>query len=526
MDQYLNDRHKEVLYSLLANPADTGQLYASNLQSLVNEFPQSGLLNALLAHAEGGQHISQAASYFDNKALFKLINAPEILAEVTAGQIINKTNGFNGSAVHYENTSLPSVEPEETLQHYSDETPRLAEEIESDQSEVIEEDANVSIPNEELIPVEQATETAYYFSGEPEITAGIAEDEQLIEAESEPAGQMETLAVQDTDPYGILDSAAENEDVLDNVVKEIGVKEKQELPVFTIDEHENVANDAIDDEVFDEIVAIEDIRFAEINPNIEPLPLEIAAANVGPETVINLSDGNPVKDRALDLNDETEKLIVGNIAATDYFVFDRAMSDRKQNETADAGSRPMPAEVKPEQVIALPNIAEKQDVSKYHDEKMPYTFMWWLDKTRKEHSDMYQPYIKPGTEAVSKPDELQQQYFENIFHLSSVDELDRSTPQQTVEFDMKRKEDAIIQRFIHEEPHIKPPSNEKLDNENKAKRSAEDQDELVTETLARIYTDQMLYHKAINTYKKLVLKFPEKSRYFADQIEQLQRKIN
>jgi len=58
------------------------------------------------------------------------------------------------------------------------------------------------------------------------------------------------------------------------------------------------------------------------------------------------------------------------------------------------------------------------------------------------------------------------------------------------------------------------------------KKSAEDQDELVTETLARIYTDQMLYHKAINTYKKLVLKFPEKSRYFADQIEQLQRKIN
>ena len=63
-------------------------------------------------------------------------------------------------------------------------------------------------------------------------------------------------------------------------------------------------------------------------------------------------------------------------------------------------------------------------------------------------------------------------------------------------------------------------------NENKAKKSAEDQDELVTETLARIYSDQMLYHKAISTYKKLMLKFPEKSRYFADQIEQLERKTN
>jgi len=57
---------------------------------------------------------------------------------------------------------------------------------------------------------------------------------------------------------------------------------------------------------------------------------------------------------------------------------------------------------------------------------------------------------------------------------------------------MKRKEDRIIKRFISEEPHISTPSSDKLDNENKAKKSAEDQDELVTETLAQIYSDQML----------------------------------
>jgi hypothetical protein len=95
-----------------------------------------------------------------------------------------------------------------------------------------------------------------------------------------------------------------------------------------------------------------------------------------------------------------------------------------------------------------------------------------------------------------------------------------------VPFQIKRKEDFIVEKFIREEPQIKPPNSDKLDNENKARKSAEDSNDLVSETLANIYTDQMLFHKAIETYKKLSLKFPEKSTYFADQIRDLEKKIN
>jgi hypothetical protein len=162
-------------------------------------------------------------------------------------------------------------------------------------------------------------------------------------------------------------------------------------------------------------------------------------------------------------------------------------------------------------------------VSKYNDDKMPYSFMWWLDKTRKEHAETHQPYVpfKPIINEVQRPanDELQQQYFENIFHITSVEQLDMNTRD-------KRKESEIVDRFIQKDPQLKPPNTEKLDNENKAKKSAEDKNELVSETLARIYLDQMLYTKAISTYQKLMLKFPEKSSYFVAQIKLLEKKIN
>ncbi|WP_291400315.1 hypothetical protein [Daejeonella sp.] len=183
--------------------------------------------------------------------------------------------------------------------------------------------------------------------------------------------------------------------------------------------------------------------------------------------------------------------------------------------------------------ISNPSIESQeteQKVSKYDDDKMPFSFLWWLNKTRKEHSDTYQPYVDfklDTSQSIkrSSVDQLSSQIIENIFHLQSPLEELENTP-KTVPFQVRRKEDSILEKFIKEEPQIKAPNSQKLDTENKARKSSEDPNDLVSETLAQIYIDQMLFQKAIDTYKKLSLKYPEKRTYFADQIIELEKKVN
>ncbi len=89
-----------------------------------------------------------------------------------------------------------------------------------------------------------------------------------------------------------------------------------------------------------------------------------------------------------------------------------------------------------------------------------------------------------------------------------------------------RKKDELIDRFILSEPVMPKITASSSEIRDLSQDNPYPQEELFSETLAKIYLKQHLYEKAIATYIKLSLKYPEKSIYFADRIEKIKENIN
>ena len=89
----------------------------------------------------------------------------------------------------------------------------------------------------------------------------------------------------------------------------------------------------------------------------------------------------------------------------------------------------------------------------------------------------------------------------------------------------KKEKFELLDKFIENNPKIVPKEEAKLKIDISESIKI-DKTELMTETLAKVYLEQKKYKKAIQAYKILSLKYPEKSGFFADRItavKQLQK---
>jgi hypothetical protein len=409
--QYFNNGENDFLWTLLANPANDAHVHAYDLQQLVNEFPQSGILQALLARASDEKNLKRASVYFNPGSLYKLINAPLSLTGVSDERIIIEPG--IGSSYRKNDEYLPEAEdtdlPPEISRELND-----SENYFNEQSETVpgaddqeQEYDHYAVIHEEAEPPVKDEEAGNYYFTEAEA------DEITVEgaAETEPAEAPASL-IPETEP-------------------EIAADVHQESPIG------------------DELIEVYEAMSSRIKSALEG------------QVVTN--DGNAEQAEPIEADKEMPQ--EQPVITAQYVHIDE--HEEKQPDIEDAVYDPEPKDAP---------LSAEQGMSMYHDEKMPYTFMWWLDKTRREHSGVLQPYAKaenvnPDNKQKNIANELQQQYFENIFHITSVEELDKNTAPHAPngKLDIKQKEQIIIQRFIEEEPQIRPQSSDKLDNENKAR---------------------------------------------------------
>ncbi|MDP6922690.1 MAG: hypothetical protein QGH06_06935, partial [Lutibacter sp.] len=111
----------------------------------------------------------------------------------------------------------------------------------------------------------------------------------------------------------------------------------------------------------------------------------------------------------------------------------------------------------------------------------------------------------------------EQHSFNEWMQLINIKPLSRG--KMSEETSPKRKDTVdLIEKFIAKKPRIQAPDKHRI-NEDISKQSIAENDHLMTETLARVYLEQKKYDKAVNAYRILSLKYPEKSGFFADRIK-------
>ena len=129
------------------------------------------------------------------------------------------------------------------------------------------------------------------------------------------------------------------------------------------------------------------------------------------------------------------------------------------------------------------------------DRSETHSFTQWLKMTS------FKPIERTPEETITKPETQSQ----------------APSKEQKPESALERNFD-LIDKFITANPKISPIK-QTAPSINLAQTKLVQSDSLMTETLARIYLEQKNYEKAIQSYKILILKYPEKSGFFADQIK-------
>ncbi len=115
--------------------------------------------------------------------------------------------------------------------------------------------------------------------------------------------------------------------------------------------------------------------------------------------------------------------------------------------------------------------------------------------------------------------------FQEWLKLTSISTINREEEKEgksTTESTKTLSNIELIDKFISEKPKI-IPAKKSVNLKSLTQEKTFNSEELMTETLAKVYLEQKNYKKAIQAYRILSLKYPEKNSFFADRISDIEK---
>lgn len=203
-------------------------------------------------------------------------------------------------------------------------------------------------------------------------------------------------------------------------------------------------------------------------------------SDVSEEVIENILDNPKEESVALNINLISDDIFLKNKDVTD----ENSSSIKEKNE-------------KPEIENIYKEIEEKLDLGKpiefVKNEK--HSFQEWLQLTSFKPIDREEKLKE--TISVIENGNIEVKFSQNISE--------------------KLKNLQLIEKFIQANPKITPAR--ELGETPIKSVEVQDTNELMTETLAKVFLEQKKYQRAIQAYEILILKNPEKSYFFADRIK-------
>ena len=199
-------------------------------------------------------------------------------------------------------------------------------------------------------------------------------------------------------------------------------------------------------------------------------------------------------------------------------------AEKDQNEITavliePSEDKPLPQDLKDADHILDPKLFKSKDP------KVDQTIMVQKEKAKKEleigqplpftkqEKHSFSEWLQLASSKIVERDQDKEASIE-----TTGEDLDIPSEKEVV----KMKKSDLIDRFIENNPKIGPtPKTIKKINIKESLKL--DKNELMTETLAKVYLEQKKYKKAIQAYKILSLKYPEKSGFFADRIKAVEK---